>query len=290
MKAILICPGYRPAVSQLAELTPLVTMPLLGESLLVYWLVHLATLGAKEVTVLACDRPAAVRKAVGSGARWGLQLKVHAEMHELTAVEARARHGGGDSWLPAPHDIVLADHLPGLPDMRLWDSYGSWFAATQAWLGRAVTPDRVGVREIEPGIRVGWHCRIPSDAKLVAPCWIGEKVRLGPGVTIGPNAIIEDRAVIGAGAEVVRSVVGPETLVGDDTEVADSIACSDTLVNWRDGSYVRVPDEFLLSSLRRVPADSIELFRRIGQVLTGSNPPLAPVDRSPMTHLTVPPI
>ncbi len=285
MKAILICPGYRPAVAPLAEAAPLAALPLLGESLLVYWLVHLASLGATEVTVLACDRPAAIRQIAGAGSRWGLRLTVAAEMHELTVAEARARHGGGDGWLPAPHDVVLADCLPGRPDTRLFESYGDWFAGIQAWLDRAVTPDRTGMREIAPGIRVGWRSQIPPDAVLVPPCWIGEKVRLDAGVTLGPNTVIEDRAVIGSGAEVVRSVVGPETLVGDHTAVIDSLASGDTLINWRDGSCLRVPDEFLLCSLRRPPADATEWFRRVAQVLTGANAPLMPVDHSPITHL-----
>jgi NDP-sugar pyrophosphorylase family protein len=251
MKAILICPGYRPAVERLAEFAPLATLPFLGESLLVYWLVHLASLGAQEITVLASDRPGAIRQIAGNGSRWGLRVRIIGEMQELTVAEARAAYVTGEGWLPAPHDIVRADHLPGMPEHRLFESYAEWFAAAQAWLERAVTPDRVGVKEIAPGIRVGWHSLIPDDAVLLPPCWIGEKVTLGAGVTIGPNAIIEDRAVVGPDAEVKRSVVGPDTLVGDHTEVADSLAFGNTLINWRDGSSLRVPDEFLLCSLRQ---------------------------------------
>lgn len=287
MKAILICPGYRPAVAPLAESAPLAALPLLGESLLVYWLVHFAACGAREVTVLACDRPAAIRQLAGNGARWGLRVKVVAQMHELSVEEARAAHGGGDGWLPAPLDVVLADHLPGLPGQKLFESYSSWFAGTQAWLERAITPDRTGMREVSPGVRVGWRSEIPADAVLIAPCWIGEKVRIGAGVVIGPHAVIEDRAMIRRGAEVVRSVIGPETLVGDHTTVADSLALGDTLINWLDGSCLRVPDEFLLSSLRRPLPDSTEWFRRMAQALTGSNPPMEPVDHTPLNQLSV---
>src|SRR5687768_1189937 len=104
MKAILICPGYRPAMAPLAESAPLAAVPLLGESLLVYWLVDLAARGAREVTVLACDRPAAIRQLAGNGARWGLHVNVIAEMHELTPDEARAKHGEAQ-------EIVVADRL-----------------------------------------------------------------------------------------------------------------------------------------------------------------------------------
>lgn len=284
MKSILICPGYRPAVAALAESVPLAVAPLLGETLLAYWLVHLASRGAKSVTVLACDRPDAVRQVAGNGARWGLQVTVVTETRELTPAEARSRHGGGGEWLPAPLDVVLADHLPELSGYKLCDSYAGWFGAAQAWLDRAVTPDRVGVREVAPGIKVGWHSEIPADAMLVPPVWIGEKVTLGAGVTLGPNAIIEDRAVVEAGAEIRDSIVGPETLVGTLTEVADSLALGDTLVNWKDSSCLHVTDEFLLCPLRPSARDASEWFRRLTQALTGSTPPLVAGDHATLPH------
>jgi NDP-sugar pyrophosphorylase family protein len=284
MKAILICPGHRPGISQLIEDAPLAAVPLLGESLVVYWLVQLASLGAKEVTVIACDRADSVRGIVGTGSRWGLQVTVIPESRELNVAEARARHGGGESWLPAPHDVVQADCLPGLPAHRLGENYGEWYAAVQAWCDRAVTPDRTGMREIAPGIRVGWQSVIPADAVLRAPCWIGEKVTVGPGAVIGPHAVVENRAMIGEGAEIVRSIIGPDTMVGDHTEVADSLAWGETLINWQDGSCLHVPDEFLLCSLRRPKTEVTEWFRRVAQLLTGTNNPMLPVDRSPVAH------
>jgi NDP-sugar pyrophosphorylase family protein len=283
MKAILICPGYRPGLKQLTEHTPLALVPLLGESLLVYWLVHFASLGAKEVTICASDRPWAVREAIGTGTRWGLRTRVVAESYELTPTEARARHGGGDGWLAAPHDIVLADHLPGLPSHRLTENYAEWYAAVRAWGDRAVTPDRTGVRELAPGVWVGWQSSIASDAVLHAPCWIGEKVRVGAGAIVGPHTVVEDRSVISPGAEVVRSIVGPETMVGENTEVVDSLAFGNTLINWPDGSCLQVPEEFLLCSLRD-QSDSTEWFRRVAQTITGSHAPMIGVDHSPLPH------
>lgn len=283
MKAILICPGYRPGLKQLTEFTPLALVPLLGESLVVYWLVHLASLGAKEVTVCASDRPWAVREAIGTGSRWGLRTRVVAESYELTLPEARARHGGGGDWLPAPHDVVLAGHLPGLSSHRMGENYAEWYAATLAWCDRAVTPDRTGIRELAPGVRVGWQSSIAPDAVLHAPCWIGEKVRVGSGAVVGPHTVVEDRSVISAGAEVVRSIVGPETMVGESTEVVDSLALGNTLINWRDGSCLHVPEEFLLCSLRD-QSDATEWFRRVAQTITGSNAPMIGVDHSPLPH------
>lgn len=286
MKAILICPGYRPGLKHLTELAPLAAVPLLGESLVVYWLVHLASLGAKEVIVCASDRPWALRDIIGTGSRWGLRISLQAEMHEMTAAEARARHGGGEGWLPEPHDVTLGDHLPGLSSHRLGESYAEWYAAVQAWVERAITPDRTGVREIAPGVRVGWQSQIAANAVLRAPCWIGEKVRVGAGAIIGPYSVVEDRSLVAAGAEIVHSIVGPETMVGEHTAVIDSLALGHMLINWRDGSCLHVPEEFLLCSLRE-QSESTEWFRRFAQVLTGSRQPEVSVAHSPVAHRAI---
>ena len=251
MKALLICPAYRSGLDLLTARTAPAVLPLLGETPLAYWLVHLASRGAREVTVLASDRVDEIRQVADSGTRWGLRTQVVEVAAEMTMAEARARHQGDGpaGWLPAPDDVVLIDHLPGLPGAGLFNGYAQWFAAVQSWMFRALTPDRVGGHEIRPGIRVGLHCRIPDDAVLIPPCWIGEKVFLGAGAVIGPMVVVEDRVVVGAGAEISHSIVGPETLVGKHTELANSIAWGDLLINWRNGSSVRVPDDFLLGPL-----------------------------------------
>src|SRR5690349_17544325 len=105
MEAILICPAERPALAKLAGVAPLANLPILGQTLVECWLEHLATLGARDVRVLAADRPQQVRARVGDGARWGLRVEVLPEVRELTVAEARLKYGKGSSlgWLPAPN-------------------------------------------------------------------------------------------------------------------------------------------------------------------------------------------
>lgn len=248
MKAILICPGQRVGVAALAEMAPLAGLPLLGKSLVEYWVEHLATLGAKEILILATDRPDEVCAAVGDGARWGLRVIVKPDKCERTPAEARAQHQATDAatWLPAPSDAVLMDHLPGRPQLPLFTSYAGWFAAAQALMSCAQTPDRIGVQELKAGVWGGLNAHVAADAQLVAPCWIGEGVRIEAGAIVGPNAVLEREVFVGRGAEVSHSVIGPETLVGQFTEICHSIACGSMLVNWKRGSCVKVPDEFLL--------------------------------------------
>jgi len=255
MKALLICPALRGNVAALAESAPLANLALFGRTLVEHWLEHLALRGAREVGILATDRPEQVRAHVGDGARWGLRVAVLPEIRELTPAEARAKYRADrpdGAWLPAPLDTTLMDHLPDAPEYPLFTNYADCFKALQQWLPRAATePDRIGVREIKPGVWAGLHAHISPQATLRAPCWIGENAFVGRDAVVGPAAVVEADAFVEGGAEICRGLVGPETFIGEFTEVHDSIALGNTLVNWRLGSTVKVPDAFLLCSLAR---------------------------------------
>ena len=253
MKALLICPADHAEVVALTEATPLSNLSVFGKSLVEHWLLHLLTRGATKVWLLTSDRPEQLRSLVGDGARWGLRTIVCPEVRELTPAEARAKYRDDDDtgWLPAPFDITVMNHLPGLPQFPLVASYADCFSAWQAWLPQALTPDRIGVREIKPNVWVGLRAQVSPEANLCAPCWIGDRAFIGPGTIIGPMAVVENDSFIERGAQVSNSVISPETFVGEFVEVRNSIALGGTLVNWKRSSCVKVSDTFLLGSLAR---------------------------------------
>jgi NDP-sugar pyrophosphorylase family protein len=266
--ALLICPSDRPAVAEISRLSPLAAAPLLGESLLEYWLTHLALGGCKEVHILADDRVEQIRKVVGDGARWGLKVQVTAEVRELTAAQAQIKYA---AELPASAQdcVVVLDHFPGEPEAPIFSSYAHLFAGMARWMPRAKTVDRVGVREVQPGIWVGRHAHISPDARLHAPCWIGQNAFVGSKCVIGPMAILEDRSFVEGGAEVTNSVIGPDTFVGKLAALRSSLALGGTLVNWQSNSIAQINDAFLMCALRRQPnAKTSEKFlHRIFEML-----------------------
>jgi hypothetical protein len=272
MKALLICPSDRPGVAHLSEAAPLALAPILGKTLVEYWLEHLAALGAKEVLILSSDRPHQVRALVDGGVRWGLQVEVIPERWELSVTEARAKyvHDSAEQWMAGPNDSLLMDHLPGLRQHPLFNSYAGWFEAVHTFMWRAGTPDRIGVREIKPGIWVGMRSRISPKAELRAPCWIGRNVWVGEGAVVGPSAILDDRVFVEGHTEIAQSVVGPETFVGAFTELRDSFAWGSTLLNWNRGSCTQVPDRFLLCALaeRRTEVKATGWLPRMAAFIT----------------------
>src|SRR6185437_15669805 len=118
-KALLICPSERPAVAELSRLAPLAAAPFLGETLLEYWLTHLALGGFKEVHILADDRPDEIRRVVGTGARWGLKVEVTNEVRELTAAQAQIKYAAELPATGQSHVYVL-EYFPGEPDAPLF--------------------------------------------------------------------------------------------------------------------------------------------------------------------------
>jgi NDP-sugar pyrophosphorylase family protein len=260
MKTILICPAERPEVPLLSLETPLAVAPALGHSVVEYWMSHLACSGIQQVVLLAHDRPDEVRKAVGNGSRWGIAVEVMAESRELTPEQAAEKYGAAAS---------VMDHFPGLPDHPLFAGYELWFRALETWMPRARTPERVGVRELRPGIWAGLHGHISREARLCAPCWLGDHVYVGPGAIIGPGAIVENGALIEPKAEITGSVIGPATFVGQYVQINHSLVWGDTLVNWQTGDASKVSDAFLVCSLhaRRPRANPVPLLERVADWL-----------------------
>jgi NDP-sugar pyrophosphorylase family protein len=263
MATFLICPSARPT-PHLATSTPLAAIPLLGECLVEYWLAHLAMTGTREVKILADDRPEQIAAIAGDGARWGLKVDVIAESRELTPSQVQIKYVGA---IDASHNVVVVDHFPGMTQ-RLFDSYTDFFTGLIEWLPRAKMPDRVGVRELSPGIWAGLHSRIAPNAQLLAPCWIGQSAFVGAGAVVGPMTVIEDRAFIEPGAEVAGSVIGPDTFVGQLAIINGALAWGSTLVQWKSGLCTTVAEAFLLCSLRAPAAAHAgdSLFSRLGDL------------------------
>jgi NDP-sugar pyrophosphorylase family protein len=267
MNALLICPWSRVGVPVLAEGGSLACAPLLGQGIVEYWLSHLACAGAKEILILADDHPEQLTAVVGGGERWGLKVEVIEEQRELTPAQAFLKYEKRLDPATAQNGITVLDHFPGAPEIPVFNTYKECFLALQRWMPSAKTPDRVGVQERSPGVQTGLHSHISPKAELRGPCWIGKHVFIGANAIIGPNAVIEDEVFIEPGASVTNAVIGGQTFVGQFAEIANSFAYGDTLVDIESGSAIKVPDRFLLCSLRHNrTARKAGILSRLGEL------------------------
>jgi NDP-sugar pyrophosphorylase family protein len=247
----LILPSHRQGVRLLADIVPLSSVQFLGQSLIEYWLSHLAISGTKEAIVLVESPGLRARRVIGDGARWGLKAEVFEEPSELRPEQALSKFIGAGSLEEARDGMTVVDHFPEDARHPLFTSYADCFAALLNWMPRAKMPDRVGLREVQPGVWVNLPCHVSSRARLKPPCWVGKHVFAGAGAVIGPDTVLEEGAFIEAQAEVSHSWVGPDTLVGRGTRLANSIAIGSRLINYQTESLAVVPDPFVLCSLRR---------------------------------------
>jgi hypothetical protein len=252
MNSLLICPAERPGMEHLLKAAPLAAVPVLGQSLVEHWLDEMSRKGARHVRVLAADRPHLIRSLLGDGSRWGFKLEVLPERTELSREEAMAQFAtcSTDPVTNLEH-VFTMDHLPGFPKFHLFDDYAALFAGLTSRLNTVTPADRIGLREIQPGIWVGLRSHIDRSARLHAPCWIGEHVWIGPDAEIGPMAVLEDRVFVDRGAWVEQSYVSADTYVGEFVELRHSLAWGPRLINWQNGSLLLVPDDFLLSGFKR---------------------------------------
>lgn len=243
MNAILICPDNRPEMAFLARSQPLALLPILGRPLLDLWITDLANRGIKSIRILVTDRPDQIRRYVRKGEAWGISVEVTPEQRELTPDEARARHST-PTTAPDATPIAVLDRLP--PDGPfLWNNTAAWFAAVRSQFETAAA-DRVGIRQLSPGVFVHVRSRLSPGSVLQAPCWIGANTWVGPRAVIGPNSIVEAHSYVDDGAEIVDSFIGPGTYVGALTEVRDSLAWKRDLYKIPTGSAIEVSDGFLL--------------------------------------------
>jgi hypothetical protein len=283
MKTILICPNQAHGITVLADARPLPLLPILGEAFICYWMHHLAAQKFREVRIITGEPAELISQYTGDGSRWGLKVEIYHEVYDLAADEARRRYKDnyeGD-WAPEPLDVIHANHLPGLPEEKLFTSYEHWFRTLLSFVPLVMAGTRLGMREVSPGVWVGRRSKISRSARLVGPCWLGDHVQVGNNATVGPNCFLEDQVVVDSDCCVENSWVGPKTFLGSLAELKHSLAWGSLLINWKNGSHIWVPDTFLMSSLseQKEPEDVLMeqpikhvsqpvLARRFGTVIS----------------------
>jgi hypothetical protein len=180
---------------------------------------------------------------MGTGARWGLDARIQVEPAELSVAGAAARYATFLTDASLLYPAAVMDHLPGRKQ-RLFDSYAAWFAGVSEWVPHALTPDRVGIRQIRLGVYVALNSRVSRYAVLRSPCWIGEGVFVGARCVVGPHAFLENHSYLEADVEVSHSHIGPGTFIGRYSVLQQSLAWDSTLVNWQTGGARTVTDLF----------------------------------------------
>ncbi|MFN3974747.1 MAG: glucose-1-phosphate thymidylyltransferase [Dehalococcoidia bacterium] len=148
MKGLVLAAGKGTRLRPLTYTRPKHLVPVANRPVLFYVLDYLAQAGVEEVgIVVAPDSGAAIRQAVGDGARWGVRISyvVQQEPKGLAHAVACARHFLGDE----PFLLLLGDNLfqGGIADsLQNWPASG---AEALALVKEVPDPRRFGVVEVD---------------------------------------------------------------------------------------------------------------------------------------------
>jgi mannose-1-phosphate guanylyltransferase len=78
--------------------------------------------------------------------------------------------------------------------------------------------------ELLPGVRVAGSSRVPEDAEIEGPVWIGHEVEIGAGVRLMGPVVLGDGARVGDRAQLRASIIFPGTELASEAILIGAIA------------------------------------------------------------------
>lgn len=103
----------------------------------------------------------------------------------------------------------------------------------------------------DAGVLMGRNVEMEKGVHVIPPVIIGSNVRLGSGSVIGPHTAIGSDSVVDDGTIVKESVIFAKSYLGRHLTLQRKIICGDRMLSVKDGEWLEIRDEFLLSKIRR---------------------------------------
>lgn len=233
-------------------------LPVNGKPLIQYWCEHLNLLGIREVHIVVRHFPEQMRRFIGNGERWGLDIKIstipetmddNGLLKFLKPVISATTLLASQTCLPVKllegldlsadfnAERVSADQagslfqtvaLVGSPDVikvidseKVFDIHSAhqlWQANMDMLQGKLVDPLALGF-EGEKGLATQVGVQIRPGFKFLAPCSIGRHSMLGNKVFIGPQVVIGSNCIIDQRSRMQQSVIFDDTYIGTHSEL-----------------------------------------------------------------------
>jgi NDP-sugar pyrophosphorylase family protein len=103
--------------------------------------------------------------------------------------------------------------------------------------------------EIKPGVWAGHRAEIAKDARLVAPCYIGDGAKIRPGAVITRMSCVERNAEVDIGTMVEDSSIMPLSYVGPGLDICHSVVGYSKIANLARNATVAICDPKLTAEL-----------------------------------------
>lgn len=97
-------------------------------------------------------------------------------------------------------------------------------------------------REIRPGVWIDDGARIHSDARVIAPVYIGRKARIHAFAQVRSFSNIECGSVVACGSTIEQSSVLPRTYIGKELDIADAVVDGHRFLSLRRNVALEITD------------------------------------------------
>jgi hypothetical protein len=115
-------------------------------------------------------------------------------------------------------------------------------------------------KEVRPGIWLDESSRVASDARLVAPVFIGRRTRIRAGAVITRGSAIEHHCSVDCGTVVENATLLPYSQVGPCLDLSHSVAGEQRIVHLKKNVTTEIHDGRMLNSLSASPARRLLTF------------------------------
>jgi NDP-sugar pyrophosphorylase family protein len=112
-------------------------------------------------------------------------------------------------------------------------------------------------KEIRPGVWVANTARIHKGARLLAPCFIGERSKIMTNAVISRCSTVERGSCVDCGTVVENSTVLPQTVIGAGLDVVHSVVGFRNVAHLARGVEVEIIDRKLVDGVAAAPARAI---------------------------------
>lgn len=107
--------------------------------------------------------------------------------------------------------------------------------------------------QIRPGIWVGEGSRIAGDARLVAPIYVGKRVKVRTGAVVTRGSSIEHHCSVDCGTVVENATLLPYSQIGPCLDLSNVIAGERHIVHLKRNVVTEIHDGRLLSAMSASP-------------------------------------
>ena len=260
-------------------------LPVAGKPLIHLWCEFLANMGTRKLDIALRSFPEQVRRYVGNGEPWGLEINLVSLTPEadLDNVIDKVAVEQLEKLLLPLEQLPMGEFVDKQPENTADNQFllsgkaltkGHWVAAQSIHSPKdlwqvnmdlisnvAIDPLPAG-QEIENGLYVDTGVQIKPGFSFEAPCRIGKHCLIEASVNLDNSVIIGQNAIIDKQTYVSESLIFDDTYVGSQSDLKRVIVDGSLVYSVDNDTAVWVDDPLIVSSIRK-QVDRVTILEKL---------------------------